>query len=473
MADKTISKDTNKSNQLVDDLTGFVSVRFGNTVISTKKNPDNAAENIPQYVQSFNFERVTNGLGNFTLVLVDDQWTVIEQLIQDNKGKLKIQYGMLSSTVTISDTTSEKTNKSPEINAQIYTFDLDMQLDYVVITIQGLCLGTGLLGNSVVGSNAIEKEAMVTGVLKSGLDARASFTISELVNNIAGALGYDPAHRNIDKTTNTWTKADLGTTEDLQQALTFDSATVLNVVVKSLIRKASSASDKKSPYVFYISTNDKGEEVFNFHRHTQSLEKPAKRVLTLFSDPTSHVKSFKPSFEHEVMNVFAGKSVVAYGYDPLTGTMMKIDYSVENGPSKQNPQEATERYKKASYQGGPREVNDVSLKAITAQMSVSPLTADLIMVGDATYNLMECIDVYVNIPTGPLKGKPHNTSSRFIILGILDSIRDGVYETVLKLGTGSGFTPLGQVLTNVAANNAAVEAKLAADNKKYADTSTK
>ena len=469
-----VNRDENPNNALVDNLTGFVSLYFGGesmTLVDPKTGP---ARNIPQYLQSFEFHRVTNGLGRFSITLVDPNWTEVESKILASTSagkKMQLEYGMLGVAGKINNTSSK-------IDILILKYDMEMFLDYSVITAQGLCLGVSTLGSTLLGSST-----HTSSFLKDTISSRGTTNVSAYMIELATMLGFSMKDKTIDveETDINFSKEDLGTTEDKARILTCDNSTILNHIVSVLIPKAVSKDSKKSPFVFYVSkrppstsTDRTGvsaaaddeavdKEVFHFHSMARAINKVPRTKLTMFSDKTSHIKSFKPSFEHTVANIARGTDVVAYGYDRVSGEMVGEARHNDTGPSKVDSPPPSPTAKMGGYVPGERSNQVESLNYVHAVAANAPLTAELVMVGDVNYSLLDCMDTFVTIPTGNRKGEPHNTSNRYIITGIKDTIQDGVFETTLKLCTGFGFTPAGQAIqadNDAKAERAAVEQML-------------
>jgi len=306
------------------------------------------------------------------------------------------------------------------------------------------------------------------------------------MRELALLLGFSDADKTIDieETESNFSKEDLGTTDDKARILTCDNSTILNHITSVLIPKAVSKDKKKSPFVFYVSKKApppadnstrssgsaqpqgeevSGKEVFHFHSVARDINKVPKTKLTLFSDKSSRIKSFKPSFEHTVANISKGTDVVAYGYDRVSGELVGIARHNDSGPSKMDSPSPTPNAKMGGYIPGERSNQVESLDYVHSVATNAPLTAELVIVGDVSYNLLDCMDIFVNIPTGDRKGEPHNTTNRYLVIGIKDTIQDGVFETTLRLCTGFGFTPAGQAIqadNDARAERSAVEQML-------------
>lgn len=476
-----VNRDINPNNDIVDNLTGFVNLSFGGESITLVDPQIGAPRKIPQYLQSFEFHRVTNGLGRFSITLVDPEWTDVESKILScgNSGKkATLEYGMLG--------IDGKTNSSSVIDILLLKYDMEMFLNYSVLTVQGLCLGVATLGSSLVGSSS-----KATSFLKDTVSSRGTTNVSSYMYELARVLGFSENNIDIEPTASNFSKEDLGTTEDKEKILTCDNGTILNFITSVLIPKAVSNNKKKSPFVFYVSKGIKpsdtagksasgketnvstseekgkdGGEVFRFHSVARDIDKSPRTKLTLFSDKASHIKYFKPSFEHSVANISKGTDVVAYGYDRVSGGLIGEARHNNSGTSKQDSPTPVPTARSAGYTPGVRANQVEALDYVHAVATNAPLTAELVMVGDVSYNLLDCMDIFVNIPVGTRKGEPHNTSNRYIVIGITDTISEGVFETKLRLCTGFGFTPAGEAVTKdqeARADRDAVEQMLAAD----------
>lgn len=451
-----VSRDENPNNVLVDDLTGFVRLYFGDESLTLIDPQVGLPRNVPQYLQSFEFNRVTNGLGRFSLTLVDPKWTEVESKLLSSTSagkKMKMEYGMLG--------VAGEVNTSSKIDILVLKYDMEMFMGYSVLSVQGLCLGVSTLGSSLLGSSA-----HTASFLKDTISSRGTNNVSSYMTELANLLGFSEKDGTIDveETESNFSKEDLGTTEDKERILTCDNSTILNHIVSVLVPKAVSKDSKKSPFVFYVSKkppprSDKkaragvskasdaastDKEVFHFHSVARDIDKVPRIKLTLFSDKTSHIKSFKPSFEHTVANIARGTDVVAYGYDRVSGELIGVAKHNDTGPSKTDSPSPNPTARMGGYVPGERANQVESLNYVHSIAANAPLTAELVMVGDVSFSLMDCIDVFVTIPTGDRAGEPHNTSNRYIVIGIKDTIQDGVFETVLRLCTGYGFTPAGK-----------------------------
>lgn len=459
-----VNRDVNPNNVLVDDMTGFVRLYFDGKPLTLVDAQAATPRKIPQYLQSFEFMRVTNGLGRFSITLVDPEWTTVESLLLNSSKaregaqegeRVQLEYGMLG--------VDGKINTSSKIDVLILKYDMEMFLGYSVVVAQGLCLGISTLGSTLIGSST-----HTASFLKDTVSSRGTTNVSSYMKELAIMLGFSDADDTIDieETDSNFSKEDLGTTEDKARILTCDNSTILNHITSVLIPKAVSKDKRKSPFVFYVSkkapavkktkartgsssvkeTQVSDKEVFHFHSIGRDIDTVPRTKLTLFSDKTSHIKSFKPSFEHTVANISQGTDVVAFGYDRVSGELVGIAQHNDSGTSKMESPAPNSTARMGGYIPGERANQVESLNYVHSVATNAPLSAELVMVGDVSYDLLDCIDVFVTIPTGTRKGEPHNTTNRYLIVGIKDTIQDGVFETTLRLCTGFGFTPAGKAL---------------------------
>lgn len=435
-------------------------------------------------IRSFSFERLTNGIGNFTMTLVDNNWAEIEEKILDAKGKGWFQYGYEKGFDNL---------KRKPVKIQIIGMELEPYLNYVVLNLSGLCLGTALLENSKflssVKETTVGKEKELTD---KGVNTKHR-PLHEFVRDLAYAAGYDEKHVDIDPTTIPLVKDDLFGTEDTAKIFNSKGMNVFTFLVKQVLPYAVTPDDyekiqasKKNvfsteppvitPFVFFISTNENGEEVFHFHKQDKYKDRvELTRIFDLYSDPDTRVISYKPSYEHMLANITRGTSIFAWTLSPLTGTEFEERYSAKQSPSAIKPffdytsssnsfsgNNFAETVKLMLYSPDPY-VNMLKV-ARAAQLSTNaPLTAELVIVGDPDYDICNIIDINVNIPFGDKRGNPHNTSNRYMVLGITDTIDMGVFTTRLQLGTAHGSTDKGKQAAKITGEQ---EAKANADAQK-------
>lgn len=410
-------------------------------------------------VRSFHFERITNGVGNFSMTLVDNNWVEIERAILNAKGKGWFEYGY------------ENALGKP-IQFQIVGLELEPYLNYVVLNITGLCLGTRLLENSTFMSNCQQNPSISGAITNTGVNIN-NRTLSDFVVDLAKAAGYTSFV--VDPTTVPVIKENLFGTEDVHKVFNSKGMNLFTFIVRKLLPYAISPEDyakieAKSkdvfssesldivPFVFFISLNSEGKEEFHFHRQDKYKE-TANLVATfnLYSDPDTRVISYKPSFEHMIANITRGTSVFAWTYNPLSGTEFEEKGVVDQSPSAVNPY--SDYVMKGTYDTNVNSplasskillyspdpmLNKLSVARALQMSSNAPLTAELVLVGDPNYNICENIDINVNIPFGDSRGHPHDTSNRYMILGIADDINLGVFTTTLQLGTAHGSTEQGK-----------------------------
>lgn len=430
----------------------------GGAVISTFEGP--VASSLKGGVRSFSFDRVTNGVGHFSMSLVDPNWIDIEQAILNAQGEVSFQYGY-------------EGNLGPSIKATVVGIELEPFLNYVALNISGLCLGTNLVRNSMFLSacqaNPATNEVVTSIIKNTPLKIRR---ISDFVKDLALASGFKEKNLIIDPTADIPIKDDLFATDDVQKIFNSKGSNLFTFIVRKLLphaidpeeaaaraekeRTGSTDEIKSVPFVFYIKMAPNGiEEEFHFHRQDKFKDvENVVAVFNLFSDPDTRVISYKPSFEHMIANITRGSSVFAWTYSPLSGTLFEEFGSVEQSPSAIVP----DYYKAGDLGTVPSLTQAVKLLGYTADGTVAkrkaaralamssnaPLTADLLLVGDAGYNICDIIDINVNIPFGTSQGNPHSTSNRYMVLGIKDAVEMGVFTTHLQLGTASGSTPQGK-----------------------------
>lgn len=414
-------------------------------------------------VRSFTFERLTNGIGNFSITLVDDNWVDIEQALLESKGEVAFQYGY-------------ENNLSPRYKGLIIGMELDPYLNYVVLNLTGLAQGVEFLTSSKFISAALSNEK-TTDVVQATLYQKSfnikNRSVSDFVSDLAELYGYkkdkDPKKNQqiIDPTASIPIKDSMFNTEDGQKILTSKGINLFTFLVRKLLPLAIDPDEAKKieqqkqqqmdaksiepitkavPFVFYTSIEN-NLEVFHFHKQDKFKDAEPVAIFDLFSDPDTRVISYKPSYEHMISNLTRGTSVYAWTYSPLSGTEVEEKALFDLSPSAVNPMYS---YKPDNDMYVARKIMPYTPDPVMTRVEVAralqlamnaPITADMVIIGDSSYNLCENIDVNVNIPHGTHAGKPHNTSNRYIILGITDVVDMGVFTTQLRLGTAAGATP--------------------------------
>jgi hypothetical protein len=388
----------------------------------------------------------------------------IEEKILEAKGKGWFQYGY-----------EDAFDKRKPIKIQIIGMELEPYLNYVVLNLSGLCLGTALLENSKFLSS-VQQTTVGTNseITDKGINTKHR-ALHEFVYDLAIAAGYDDKHIDIDRTTIAFAKDDLFGTEDTAKIFNSKGMNVFTFLVRQVLPYAITPEDYEkieasknifstepptiTPFVFFVSTKD-GEETFHFHKQDKYKDQvELTRIFDLYSDRDTRVISYKPSYEHMIANITRGTSIFAWTLSPLSGTEFEQSYSAEQSPSAIKPffdyaasagasaSDFTNKYSEATklllYCPDPY-VNTLKV-ARAAQLSTNaPLTAELVIVGDPDYDICNIVDINVNIPFGDKRGNLHNTSNRYMILGITDTIDMGVFTTRLQLGTAHGSTDKGK-----------------------------
>lgn len=412
-------------------------------------------------VRSFHFERITNGVGNFSMTLVDNNWVEIERAILNAKGKGWFEYGY------------ENALGKP-VQFQIVGLELEPYLNYVVLNITGLCLGTRLLENSTFMSNCQQNPSISGAITSTGVNIN-NRTLSDFVVDLAKAAGYTKFV--VDPTVSPVIKENLFGTEDVHKVFNSKGMNLFTFIVRKLLPYAISPEDyskveaysKKDnlfssepldvvPFVFFISLGSDGKEEFHFHRQDKyKYDVTPVATFNLYSDPDTRFISYKPSFEHMLANITRGTSVFAWTYNPLSGTEFEEKGLIEQSPSAINPyfdyvvkgtyntntNSPMVSSKVLLYSPDPM-LNKLSVARALQMSSNAPLTAELVLTGDPNYNICDSIDINVNIPFGDSRGNPHDTSNRYMVLGIADDINLGVFTTSLQLGTAHGSTDRGK-----------------------------
>ena len=418
-------------------------------------NMDNiTAENTFTDVRSFSFERLTNGVGNFTMTLVDPNWISLEKALLEAKGKLFFQYGYENSLSSV-------------YTGLLVGLELEPYLNYVVVHLSGLTTESKLITDSTFMSSALQNTSSTdvsditqTTLYNKGFGVKQR-KISDLVTDLAKLAGYtEDSQRIIDETTEVEIKDSMFSTEDSQKILTSKGLNLFTFIVRRLLPLAvhpdDAAAFKKQqeekstepittvPFVFYTDVNSDNKQVFHFHKQDKFKDNPVKAIFNLYSEPDTRIISYKPSYEHMIANLTRGTSIYAWTYSPMSGAEFEEKAVVKQSPTAIQPYYSYDyndpkagAVKTVSYSPDPM-ITKVEV-ARAAQMAMNaPITADLVIVGDSGYNLTDVIYINVNIPHGSSAGRPHNTTNRYMILGITDTIDLGVFTTSLKLGTAVG-----------------------------------
>jgi hypothetical protein len=450
-----------------DHLNGRVEV-----VIETVKEgvPLSKEKYVIDKIRAFNFDRVTNGVGFMTISFVDENWIEIEQNLLNAKGKFKFKYGY----------EGDDFESCNYIEVQTAGLELEQYLDYVVLNVSGLCLGTELIENSKLISSCQDIKNFGTELLSN---KQAQRNIADFVRAIARSVKKsdqktplfkdDPEHIIVDETADILVKDDMFSTDSVQKVFNSKGSNLFMFLIRKLLPLAISKEDKakedaaknsldpveKVPFVFYIKADTKGELEFHFHKMDKYKDDVnVVSTFKLFSEGDTRIISYKPSYEHMIANLTMGASVYAWNFSTLSGTLFEEKGKAEQNPSAIKNTPDTQDYRGETQQTGYYSA-DAEMAARKARRALemssnAPLTAELVITGDRAYEICQAVDIEVNIPT---LGKPHATSGRYLILGITDTIDMGVFTTKLQLGTAQGTTNQGKKATFIRKEDASLE----------------
>jgi hypothetical protein len=183
-----------------------------------------------------------------------------------------------------------------------------------------------------------------------------------------------------------------------------------------------------------------------FHFHQQDdpkfVTERDTKYLNMFSDPATHILYYKPSWDISLLNIMKGSGIMTQAYDKYTGTPKNfVELPSQSNPNPADTSWITEAIKTYPYPTGSMASVKQKLEKARQDASFGPISAELGMVGDPSYDICDKLAVRIHVPKGPNIGSLHPMSNLFIVVGITDDIVNGVFTTKLQLITGYGTTP--------------------------------
>ena len=373
-------------------------------VISTRKisSPTNIG-----YVITATFSRTCNGIGSFTISILDPSWHNVEEAILKYKGLCIIEYGYLY----------DENITTPPINARIMNYKLDYKMNHVIVTVFGLLIGY----DSITVKNWELTKTNINDII---------YEICSVLNvkegMIEAASGEALVFTDFDKTSKGVLK--------IGQA---EGETPLQLITQKLIANAV-PQDKKSkgPFIFSISFRDR-------------LGKPASEPYLHFCTPTykelwassdiihkyeqfgneidTRIQEYKPSWNATLVQIQGGAGIVNNSFDYVTGE--RNIFATEAA--------LVDEEKKMTASGGlPGPLGPNQVQVQQDLITLFPLSADLLIRGDPTYEILDPVEFIVRIP--PAGGinyanKIHKMSGIFLVNKITDNISKDGFNTQLSL----------------------------------------
>jgi hypothetical protein len=410
----------------VHNDTAYVTLTFvdnGKDVITETLSSKNltAASDIG-YIQQATFNRITNGIGTFSVSIADPSWFKTENTILKYKGICKLEYGYLEGKL-----------KSPTLQARIFNYALDYDMGRVIVKAKGMLTGYSLATDKgwVIDQKSKNiKQLFEEIVTKSGLikgkiepiDESKSVDFTDLLTSNSGPIR-------------------IGNSQ---------GETPVQVITQKLIKHAISAKSGKGGYVFTVSYRDafgNKSDIPCIHfctpeyYETQDTATPMnpnrnliRNIYTLFdTTPDPRVKEYIPSWNATIVDIMAGAGVTNTAFNAITGETQTTTVDPKQDPKKDSPTDKTVTAASAQEPGAGAAAATAVAQAYAL---MCPITAELVLRGDPTLDMLDPITVKVRIPPmagNTHSGKLHKMSGAYLALQIVDTIDNGMFTTKVKL----------------------------------------
>jgi hypothetical protein len=406
-------------------------------------------EDRPQRLISFEYNRITNGVGSFTLTLFDSTWQEIETKLVQAKGVFKFQYGYSDGT---------ENTISPWYNAKAIQYKIDFFLQGVILTISGLTLGWKM--------NLAKK-----------YDAFSSYKISEIVKELATDAGITDTE--IEETQDVLVPDAMEVVDQIPKNFQLTAQTPLSFVIQKLIPYAKN-KEGQGNYVFFFDVTSDGKEVLHFHtiyyafaaktgqsvfQQASTFQKTLQTAgigstpgFTLFKDKNSPVRNYQPDWRMSTVQLCGGGRVFNSIMDANTKQILNIKADLDENnnvlqltDNKPNiVQENIKDYVSSSEKDtsafyiNTRNTSrhGFELKAKTdadfSRRIIGAMKAHLEIVGTPKFKCCDKIAVLIYVPGDNILSTQKNVhwiSGYFRIIKIIEHISAGTYTTTFELVT--------------------------------------
>lgn len=424
------------------------------------------AEQRPQRLISFDYNRTVDGIGQFSLVIFDSTWTEIEEKLVKNKGEFRLQYGYSDGT---------ENTISPWYSLKAFQYKCDFKMQGVVLTITGL--GTGWKMNVGQAYKGFEEKKISEIIKQMAKDAGIFTDYETWVEETADVLTYD----------------DMEAVGQIPKKFQITAQTPFQFVLNKL-RPYAKNKEGQGNYVFFFDNTPKGDTVLHFHTpyflpkkkvsgsEYMNAVKQAEQIagigtvpgFTMFKSPNSPVLNFNPDWRMSTIQLAGGGGTFNTIIDANSKQVVDIraDLTKNNNviqATDNKPNIVEEKPDKLLYVNKDKPsffINKDQPTRYTTELKtktdadfsrriIGAIRGTLQIVGTPKFKIMDRIAVLVYIPsdeskiTGMIesivsgekisqavtKKNVHWISGYFRIIKIRDTISAGSFTTTLELVT--------------------------------------
>jgi hypothetical protein len=457
--------DVQDSVSSVKDAATSNAAAAAKTVLETGMN---MAEDRPQRLISFDYNRTVDGIGQFSLTLFDSTWTEIEEKLVKNKGEFRLQYGYSEGT---------ENTISPWYELKAFQYKVDFKMQGVILTITGL--GTGWKMNVGQAYKGFEKKKISEIIKQMAKDSKLFTDYETWVEETQDVLTYD----------------DMEAVGQIPKKFQITAQTPFQFVLNKLQPYARN-KEGQGNYVFFFDNTPKGDTVLHFHTpyflpkkkvsgtESMSTIKQAEQLagigsvpgFTMFKSPNSPVMNFTPDWRMSTIQLAGGggsfntiidantKQVIDIRAD--LGKNNNVIQATDNKPNilEEKPDNLLyiNKDKPAFFINREQPRYTMELKAKTdadfSRRVMGAIRATLQIIGTPKFKVMDRIAVLVYIPSDESK-----------ISGIVESMINGekVTQAVTKKNVHwiSGYFRIIRIKDHISAGNFTTTFELVTDTR--------
>ncbi len=460
----TVSTDSDFAGPSQPGVTPSTSTTSVTPSFSSALNTDNTLDVRPNNFLGLTYQRIFNGVGNFTLVLFDPKWDAIETKLNKNKGYFRFKYGYSDGGPNA---------MSPWYLAKSLNYKLDFGLEGTTITITGLTTGYSLGFTKTYDAHGVDNTI-----------------ISDIAKSICDAFGSDYVAV-IEKTKSVPARDGMVTTDTIEKITTLNGETHLRMIIDQLCKYAVNEAGQ-GDYGFFIRVSPTGKNEFHFHTmnydppdnssssssssttsapttgqpqgsisasESVTAKAPGKTIpgFTQFKNKNSALIRFTPSWSMTLAQLTGGGGTTSAIIDTNSKDIAVVNFNMNNNPQKMdstNPsivacdavkyvpntlQTDTQMraFRIITTPVRSKEQNKAVAQAAFSKSFPGAITGTLEIFGTPNFYLTQKIAVFVFKPQGdnqtPSTSNVHWISGFFRIIQITDSISAGSFRTTFEL----------------------------------------
>lgn len=412
------------------------SLGVGTTTSSTSFTPNYGSDELeirPQNLISFDFQRMINGIGMFSITLFDPTWTTIEDKIIKNKGYISFRYGYVE---------GQKTEGSNLISnwykGKIFNYKMKFQMEGVTLTISGLTFGFEF--------------AIPKGFNVDGLKGQK---ISDIVKNIAG----DNYETVIEPTSSVLSQDALDDSNLTEKNFNITGEDKFRYILETL-QKYAKNENLQGGYNFFIKNPPTSDKKPELHFHTlyykDNSDNSVTYGFTQFKEKNPALLSFEPNWQMSLVQIQGAGSTLSVATDFVTKRTEAKIINNDTIPQQSDGGGNIIKDDSTTYKVGEANKDNLSFfihvkpsRTITENDAIvqanyskrirNAFTGRLVILGTPAFDLCQKIAVIVYVPqqdtmTANFKNT-HYVSGYFRIIKIQDHISAGSFTTTMELTT--------------------------------------